>query len=286
TNPDTKQGRTPVSAGNTTVRLSIDDLLLLNEEESALSIGQQSLPPALLPQSTENTAVGESLAQSNAEEMEEFGDFLQGNSTTQTTQTAIEEETKEGNVTGKKVGGKDGLVGAFGSLSVKHTEDGKLKDEIGERMTDQVLQWISASNTVGAEGNNDVVGDAWENASGLMGGSHMDAHIGEIASRFCSVIPAETDNRKQPEAGEEEEPNVVPVAEETDAWRELLEGGFSTQTNAEEAASRAVFERRVLDSVWPRDDNVWNGDADNQAEDPDGDLVNAYLKLADMSKNE
>ncbi|KAJ1882188.1 hypothetical protein LPJ57_001111 [Coemansia sp. RSA 486] len=218
--------------------------------------------------------------------MEEFGDFLQGNSTTQTTQTAIEEETKEGNVTEKKVGGKDGLVGAFGSLSVKHTEDGKLKDEVGERVTDQVLQWISASNTVGSEGNNDVVGDAWENASGLMGGSHMGAHIGEIASRFCSVIPAETDNCKQPEAEEEEEPNVVPVAEETDAWRELLEDGFSTQTNAEEAASRAAFERRILDSVWPRDDNVWNGDADNQPEDPDGDLVNAYLKLADMSKNE
>ncbi|KAJ2234555.1 hypothetical protein IWW45_003313, partial [Coemansia sp. RSA 485] len=53
-----------------------------------------------------------------------------------------------------------------------------------------------------------------------------------------------------------------------------------------EAASRAVFERRILDSVWPSDNNVWNGDADNQPEDPDGDLVNAYLKLADMSKNE
>ncbi|KAJ1829075.1 hypothetical protein LPJ56_000675 [Coemansia sp. RSA 2599] len=118
-----------------------------------------------------------------------------------------------------------------------------------------------------------TVADAWERASGLMGGSHMDAHIGEIASRLCSVIPAGIETE---EAGANEMPAV---AEETDAWKSLLDDDGVLSRSGETGAGRqqqGAFERRILDSVWPSGDNVWSDQVD-------GDLVNAYLRLADMS---
>ncbi|KAJ1648718.1 hypothetical protein J3B02_003593 [Coemansia erecta] len=283
--PDTGQEQiTEVAGGNKPVRPSIDDLLLLDDESASAS--QQSLAPALRPQNSSET---KSLVQGNAAESEEFGDFLQGDSA----QKIAADELKC----------KSGL-----SEKVNIEKVIGLKSPV-DQTADQVLQWISTTNAgesssnAGALRTQDAVRDAWDNASGLMGGSHMDEHIGEIASRLCSVIPANADNEQQSMwqsrdvFAEEEATNGegdVPVAEETDAWRSLLAEDFLQPVGNDGTMARQPlsFEQHILDSVWPRD-NVWSGDTDTEQQlddtdtdtDTDGNLVNAYLKLAEVSKD-
>ncbi|KAJ1721212.1 hypothetical protein LPJ53_004233 [Coemansia erecta] len=300
------------SSGGVSERQSLDDLLLLDDSEAM----QTQLPPALLPQTSRASVVasqaslGQTKAES-AEETDEFGDFLQNNeqpsellesTVPKATATVAAAESKK-NALGLTLDKAVSSLTLFPPpprtpqpLSTPGFEERKSatveeaptaievpKDPV-DVAADQVLSWISMSpksdsNDKSNGDSGDTIENAWDSAAGLMGGTNIGTHIGEIASRLCSVIPADStlssgfDRQKDVSDMDSDEPDL----EETDAWKSLLlDAGGAEHSFASLESSH--IERRIADTIWPCEDNVWSAASEIESETEE-DLVQAYLRL-------
>ncbi|KAI8319554.1 hypothetical protein GQ54DRAFT_32903 [Martensiomyces pterosporus] len=139
-----------------------------------------------------------------------------------------------------------------------------------ELASDQVLSWMSAADTRGQSAGAlaERINSTWESAAGLFGGNQSD-HIAEIARRIGAVIPEGRGDL----AGDRAADLVV---SKTDIDGILAE---SLLCVADKRQSADVGSR-LRGVIWPRD-------TQSEVERDvsiDGDLVHAYLRLAEMSK--
>ncbi|KAJ1902252.1 hypothetical protein LPJ66_000139 [Kickxella alabastrina] len=294
--PSTAQ-RTLTPPSGVPLRTSLDDLLLLCDEDTQ----DRKLQPAMQPQSN---STGDQILSSTSdpagldeEETDDFGDFLQGNQdSSEFTSGAV-----SGNALGLKMGDLkvneklNTKLMAFLPLTPRPPKDGVVctgprpstvrdpKDAAAEK----ILGWMAAAAApIPAGGSDagagDVIGNAWETAAGLMGGSHLGHHIGEIASRLCNVIPADTLAAEQAtyELNQVDGSDGVGLVESPGPW-ESLAGNL--EPGLQDMAGQDV-EHCIRGIVWP-----WAGSSELSKCSSEGakdvDLVQAYLRLAQIAKD-
>ncbi|KAJ2785588.1 Haloacid dehalogenase-like hydrolase domain-containing protein 3 [Coemansia interrupta] len=290
----------PAKMAGVSERQSLDDLLQLDDSEAI----QTQLPPALLPQ-TSKALVGQTEA-AVTQEADEFGEFLQNSE-----QPA---GIPESSVSTKNALGLT-LDKAVSSLTLfpppprtpqpSSTPDFKETTIAAAVQTpttievprdpmdvaaDQVLGWISTTpkDDINEESNvvsEELIQNAWDSAAGLMGGTNVGTHIGEIASRLCSVIPADSalSNGLDCQEDASDIDNGVLDLEETDAWKSLLLDAGGAEHSFANLESPHL-ENRIADTIWPCEDNVWSA-ASEIGSETEEDLVQAYLRLtADTTK--
>ncbi|KAJ2441972.1 hypothetical protein H4S00_000046 [Coemansia sp. D1744] len=144
---------------------------------------------------------------------------------------------------------------------------------------EQVLEWISnahpATSTENASSQLlDSIEEAWGSAVGLMGGSDIKPHIGEIATRLCAVLPATTSqtiNIQPPTA-------IVMPSVDTIVELSTVTSTVRSWTLIENTA------QKVFDLVWPFYSKPKDLVAVEDTADERKNLVNAYLRLAEMTK--
>ncbi|KAJ2868723.1 hypothetical protein GGI22_000684, partial [Coemansia erecta] len=132
---------------------------------------------------------------------------------------------------------------------------------------------------------------AWMDAEGLMGGGpNMDMHVGEIATRLCSVIAAykstgsnEVDigNNKQ----DHDQGGAANIKEGVS-----YDGSLSLIQHKCDGLSKPRINdpQSIWDVIWKRS-NVADKSDDElpfPQNNPNGDLVKAYLQLAEISSKQ
>ncbi|KAJ1730540.1 hypothetical protein LPJ72_004425 [Coemansia sp. Benny D160-2] len=147
---------------------------------------------------------------------------------------------------------------------------------------------------------------AWEDAEGLMGGegSHMYIHIGEIATRLCSVITASNnaaadDLSSAPSTGHpNRNPDPLSNTSTTDGEdHSYHHDDYSSESllvskqpkHRHLSKSKLDDPELVWNTVWPNTSGVAYKDEDElpvPANNPSGDLVKAYLQLADIANKQ
>ncbi|KAJ2137813.1 hypothetical protein IW136_003366 [Coemansia sp. RSA 678] len=143
---------------------------------------------------------------------------------------------------------------------------------------EQVLEWISNTHPATSTDNAssqvlDSIEEAWGSAVGLMGGSDIKPHIGEIATRLCAVLPAASQTISI-------QPPTAIVMPSVDTIVDL-----STATST--ARSWTLVEntaQKVFDLVWPFYSKPKDLVAVEDTTDERENLVNAYLRLAERTK--
>ncbi|KAJ2622018.1 hypothetical protein GGI25_003012 [Coemansia spiralis] len=144
-------------------------------------------------------------------------------------------------------------------------------------IANQVLSWISDPSPIHmSDGDDDdeKIDRAWQDAEGLMGGSNLHVHIGEIASRLCAAITAP--------AAKDLVDTLADSADKIDLKDvdALLE---SIQTHSQHSGGSPISYSKIYEIVWPEADTACGNDPAPPADNPDGDLVKAYLQLAEIS---
>ncbi|KAJ2393944.1 hypothetical protein GGI05_002261 [Coemansia sp. RSA 2603] len=291
------------SSGRVSERQSIDDLLLLDDSEAV----QTKLPPALLPQTskssigTSQASIGQTKAET-VEETDEFGEFLQNNEQPSeipdlkaSKVTAAENKKNALGLTLDKAVSSLTLLSPTQPSSTPAVEESN--NAVADQVTkateaprdpmdvaaDQVLSWMSPTPKFESKDENIIEGEdtilnAWDSAVGLMGGTNIGIHIGEIASRLCSVIPEDNPllNGFDAQKNTSDKDDGLDL-EETDAWKSLLmDAGGAEQSFAKLESPN--IEKRVADTIWPCEDNVWSASSEIESETEE-DLVQAYLRL-------
>ncbi|KAJ2090668.1 hypothetical protein IW138_002482, partial [Coemansia sp. RSA 986] len=162
-------------------------------------------------------------------------------------------------------------------------------------MADQILDWISGrhpqqqqqqdKNKIEYQENID---SAWRGAEGLMGGGpNMHIHIGEIATRLCSVIaahedagPKETNARSDRQDRDQAEAANMEENCSNDALLSLVQC-----KRQHVSKSRINDSQQIWDAVWKNSNVIDKGDGELPfpQDNPNGDLVKAYLQLAEIS---
>ncbi|KAJ2852033.1 hypothetical protein IWW36_000612 [Coemansia brasiliensis] len=142
-------------------------------------------------------------------------------------------------------------------------------------IADQILDWISdpklpANPHAAAPETDNAIDRAWDSAAGLLGGTDIRPHIGEIATRLCSAIPRASPPTKQ---ASDSPPAIVLLSAESIA--ELSETLLAAQSS-----SAIGFGQQISDIVWPQHKPAPLHSLRSTTISND-DLVNAYLRLVD-----
>ncbi|KAJ1728342.1 hypothetical protein LPJ61_004084 [Coemansia biformis] len=144
----------------------------------------------------------------------------------------------------------------------------------------QLLEWISGP---GVPEDRDTTGPdagplpgadalaAWASAEGLMGGSDLTLHLGEIASRLCSIVPP------WPQHVEPADMDQKPITVSLEPVYNTL--GPATVVDAVRTSTDGTrLNTLAYNLVWPM--YADHGPPETCTSEDDG-LVNAYMRLAE-----
>ncbi|KAJ1744359.1 hypothetical protein LPJ68_000039 [Coemansia sp. RSA 1086] len=136
-------------------------------------------------------------------------------------------------------------------------------------IADRILGWISDPKLTSLGSlPDDAIDRAWDSAAGLLGGTDLKPHIGEIATRLCSAIP-----RDSPAANQTPEllSATMLSAEKTAELSESL--------LVKPLSSSASFGRQINSIAWPQ----YKPTTSKPTAVSNEDLVSAYLRLVDKT---